>query len=127
MRPMSALESPVAPGMDGGQAVDLPAEFEPNLPRGGRYLKWTLAAAASDAGIDRRFPCDAGRCACVLGTTLHGMRGAGRFFADRRFCRVAGFLAGDVLATAFKDATFAGLAATVCSACSSSLGSIALG
>jgi 3-oxoacyl-[acyl-carrier-protein] synthase II len=127
MGPMSALESPLPPGKDGGQAVDLPVGFAPDLPREARYLKWTLDSALRDAGIENTLPCDPGRCACLLGTTLHGMRAAGRFLRANDFSQLREFLAGDILALATAGAAFAGLSATTCSACSSSLGSIAMG
>jgi 3-oxoacyl-[acyl-carrier-protein] synthase II len=127
MGPMSALESPLPPGKDGGQALDLPAEFAPDLPREARYLKWTLAAALREAGIENALPCDPDRCACLLGTTLHGMRSAGRFLRSNNYAQLRQFLAGDILALAAGGAAFTGLSATTCSACSSSLGSIALG
>jgi hypothetical protein len=33
MGPLTALESPLPPDKVGGQAIDLPADFEPGLPR----------------------------------------------------------------------------------------------
>jgi len=127
MGPMTALESPLPPGKDGGQAVDLPADFAPDLPREARYLKWALDSALRDAGIESALPCDPARCACLLGTTLHGMRAAGRFLRANNYAELKQFLAGDILALAAAGAPFTGLAATTCSACSSSLGSIAVG
>src|SRR5688500_3436811 len=52
MGPLTAMEQPLAPGKDGGQAVDLPADFAPDLPREARYLRWTILDALKDAGVD---------------------------------------------------------------------------
>jgi hypothetical protein len=43
--PTTAMEQPLPHGKDGGQAVDLPDEYEPSLPREARYLRWTIVAA----------------------------------------------------------------------------------
>ena len=126
MGSMSAMESPLPPGRDGGQAQDLPADFAPDLPREVRYLKWTIAAALRNAGVVESSPYTASRCACLLGTTLHGMRAAGRHFRSGDFADLQQFLAGNTMDLAIKDLALAGLSATICSACSSSLGSIAL-
>jgi 3-oxoacyl-[acyl-carrier-protein] synthase II len=126
MGPMSAMESPLPPGRDGGQAEDLPPQFAPDLPREIRYLKWTIAAALRNAGVLESSPYFASRCACLLGTTLHGMRAAGRHFRSGDFSELQQFLAGNTLDLATKDFALAGMSATTCSACSSSLGSIAL-
>lgn len=126
MGPLTAMESALPPGRDGGQAVDLPEDFAPILPREARYLKWALAAALRDAGLEGCGSYAAERSACVLGTTLHGMRAAGRFLRGGGFTAFSEFLAGNTLDLAAGDIPFAGLTATTCSACSSSLGSIAL-
>jgi 3-oxoacyl-[acyl-carrier-protein] synthase II len=126
MGPMSAMESPLPEGSQGGQAPDLPAEFEPDLPREARYLRWTIQAALHDAGVADRLPADGDRCALMLGTTLHGMRAAGRFFRSNDFAELKTFPAGETLRLATSGLGLHGSAATTCSACSSSLGSIAL-
>ncbi|HEV7299521.1 MAG TPA: beta-ketoacyl-[acyl-carrier-protein] synthase family protein [Tepidisphaeraceae bacterium] len=124
---MVDMESPLPPGRDGCQAPPLPADYEPDLPREARYLRWTLSAALRDAKIDGdRLPYDATRCAFMLGTTLHGMRAGGRFLRNENYTELRDFLAGDTLRLASAGLGFAGGAATTCSACSSSLGSIAL-
>jgi len=67
MRPLSAMESPLPPGKDGGQALDLPKDFEPEKPREVRYLQWTVGHALRDAGIDGSLlPYPPSRCACLL-------------------------------------------------------------
>ena len=99
---MTAMESPLPPGSDGCQAAALPEEFEPGLPREARYLRWTILAALRDAGLGDAgafdpLPVEPARCAIMLGTTLHGMRAAGRFFRSGRYEELQQFLAGDTL------------------------------
>ena len=55
------------------------------------------------------------------------MRAAGRFLRNENFAELSDFLAGDVLRRAIDGLGLNGTAVTTCSACSSSLGSIALG
>jgi 3-oxoacyl-[acyl-carrier-protein] synthase II len=126
MRALSALESPLPPGKDGGQALDLPADFAPTLPREVRYLQWTLRDALKDAGILESSPYAPARSACLLGTTLHGMRAAGRYLRSKSYSALQQFLAGDTLQMAAEPFALAGMTATTCSACSSSLGSVAM-
>lgn len=128
IRPLTAIESPLPPGHGGGQAPDLPADFFPDLPREVRYLRWVLRDALREAGIDPAAPpCEPARAAVVIGTTLHGMRGGGKFLRSGDFQQLRDFLAGDVLRNALAGIDFGGAALTTCSACSSSLGAIATG
>ncbi len=127
MGPMSAMESPLAPGKDGGQAPDLPEDFAPALPREARYLKWAIAQALQEARADASPGQDRRRCACLLGTTLHGMRAAGRYLRGGDLGALREFIAGTTLQSAIDESVMGGWNATTCSACSSSLGSIALG
>ena len=124
--PMSAIESQLPPGADGGQAPELAADFEPDLPREARYLRHAMLEALRDAGVVEKLPYPAERCGLLLGTTLHGMRAAGRFLRSGNHGDLKDFLAGAVLRNATKGFHFNGAALTTCSACSSSLGSIAL-
>jgi 3-oxoacyl-[acyl-carrier-protein] synthase II len=126
MRPLSAIESHLPTGRDGGQAPDLPEDVFPGLPREVRYLKLAMAEAMRHAGVDGSGPYPARRCGCLLGTTLHGMRAAGQFLRSGDLGQLRDFLAGSTLASATQGAGLRGMAATTCSACSSSLGSIAL-
>jgi 3-oxoacyl-[acyl-carrier-protein] synthase II len=126
MGPLTALEQPLPPGKDGGQAVDLPADFAPELPREVRYLRWTIAQALREAGIPQNSAYAPERSCFLLGTTLHGMRAAGKYLRGGTFADLKTFLGGDTLRLAKEGLPFKGLAATNCSACSSSLGSIAL-
>src|SRR5207247_4173637 len=131
--PRTALEQPLPEGRDGGQAVELPADFEPGRPREVRYLRRAILDALGDAGLPAgagqvdRLPYAPERCGLLFGTTLHGMRAAGRFLRTGDFEPLRTFLAASVLRAAARELPFAGLAATTCSACSSSLSSIALG
>lgn len=124
---MSEIESALPDGSDGCQAPPLPADFEPTLPREARYLRWTILAALRDAGVEVESSADdPTRRAIVLGTTLHGMRAAGRFLRNNDYAELQNFLAGDTLRLATRGLSLNAGAATTCSACSSSLGSIAL-
>ena len=124
--PLPAMESVLPAGANGGQAPDLPVDFAPDLPRESRYLRHAILEAMQDAGIADKPPCDPGRCGVVLGTTLHGMRSAGQFLRSNDLTPLKDFSAGSVLRNATRDLGFGGSALTTCSACSSSLGSIAL-
>ncbi len=127
MGPMGAMEQALAAGKDGGQALDLPDSFAPQLPREARYLRRAIGDALADACITTPLPYPARRCACMVGTTLHGMRAAGRFMRGGDFGELRNFLAGDTLRMAIEGYGIGGMTATTCSACSSSLGSVALG
>ncbi len=127
MGSMPALESPLPAGKNGGQAVDLPDEFAPDLPREARYLRYAIDAAFLSAGLTESLPCDPARIHLMLGTTLHGMRAAGRFLRSDNYDELKQFLTGDIARLATAHLPIGGGSATTCSACSSSLGSIALG
>lgn len=123
---MPALES--APPTDAGgyQAMELPADFAPGLPRETRYLRWAIGQAIAEARAGRFVADHPRRCGVVLGTTLHGMRAGGAFLRSGDFSLLGNFLAGNTLQKAIAGIGFAGDAITTCSACSSSLASIAL-
>jgi 3-oxoacyl-[acyl-carrier-protein] synthase II len=126
MGEMKALEIPHPPEKSGGQCPELPGEFEPGLPREVRYLRWTLRDALSDAGLGSALPYEPARCGIMLGTTLHGMRAAGQYLRSQDFSPLKDFLAAHTLAGASAGFGLKGFSATTCSACSSSLGAIAL-
>jgi 3-oxoacyl-[acyl-carrier-protein] synthase II len=128
-RPLAAMEQPLPPGRDGGQAPDLPGDPEPGVPREVRYLRRALRDALADAGLpaDGTLPYPPERCGLMVGTTLHGMRAGGRFLRTGEFDALRSFLAASTLrAGGGAELGVEGLAATTCSACSSSLGSVAL-
>ena len=127
MGPMPALETPLPPEKNGGQALDLPADFRPDDPREVRYLAWTIRDALRDAGVADAPPYATHRCGIVLGTTLHGMRAGGAYLRSGSYESLRSFLAAHTLARALNGIVdIDGPAMTTCSACSSSLGAIAL-
>jgi 3-oxoacyl-[acyl-carrier-protein] synthase II len=126
MGPMSAIETPLPPGKDGGQAPDLPGDFAPELPREARYLRWAINQAIGDARVEPA-SVQPRRCVCLLGTTLHGMRAAGRYLRNGDLAELRQFLAAATMRSALQNSIISGWSATTCSACSSSLASIALG
>src|SRR5262249_26171270 len=69
---------------------------------------------------------DARRCACVLGTTLHGMRRAGEYLRGGDRATLAGFPAAAVLRDALDSLAVQGPRLTTCAACSSGLTSVGL-
>ncbi len=121
--PMSEMESPLPAGSVGGQAMDLPAEYSPELPREARYLRWVIEQALKEASAAY----EPDRCATILGTTLHGIRAGGRFLRSDDPGELRNFLANSVNRLATGGLGLGGRCATTCSACSSSLGAIALG
>jgi len=124
---MSAMEAVLPLDRDGGQAPELPPEFEPQLPRETRYLRYAVRQALRMAGAEDSLPYRPERCATMLGTTLHGIRAGGRFLRTDNPEELRHFLAGATAAHATADLGLGGGSATTCSACSSSLGAIALG
>jgi 3-oxoacyl-[acyl-carrier-protein] synthase II len=122
--PMPGLEQPSPDGKGGYQAPDLPADFAPTLTREARYLRWVILDALRPFGD--RLPYPAGRVGIVLGTTLHGMRSGGQFLRTGDPAHLRRFLAASVIRDAIAGLPIAGDAVTTCSACSSSLGSVAL-
>lgn len=125
--PLTELESPAPDGKGGGQVVTLPPDYEPTLPREARYLRRAIADGLVDAGLElASLSYPAGRCGVVLGTTLHGMREGGKFLRTGNFAHLQEFTANAIMARATAGIPLGGLAATTCSACSSSLGAVAL-
>jgi len=124
--PMPALETALPAGKDGAQAIELPGDYAPEQPREVRYLRWTIESALRDAGVLDRLSYAPERCGYLLGTTLHGMRSAGEFLRYDNLDVLKNFQAGATLRNAASPFGLTGLAITTCSACSSSLGAIAL-
>lgn len=123
--PINAVESPLPVGATGGQATDLPCEFHPECPREARYLRWAVEQALRNAEALGRYP--SARCAAILGTTLHGIRAGGRYLRSGDPEELRSFLAGATLRLAIEGLGIEGPSVTTCSACSSSLGAVALG
>ncbi|MDB5296037.1 MAG: putative 3-oxoacyl-[acyl-carrier-protein] synthase, partial [Phycisphaerales bacterium] len=126
--PLTALEQPAPDGKHGGQAPDLPADESPGDPREVRYLRRAMIDALADAGLDpANLPYPPERCGLVLGTTLHGMRAAGEYLRSGDTAPLSRFLSAAVARSASRGLNLGGFSATTCSACSSSLGAVALG
>ena len=127
MGPMPDVESRLPPGSVGGQAADLPADYAPSLPREARYLRWTVEHALADAGLGAGHGLPAPRVSAVLGTTLHGIRAGGRFLRSGDISHLRTFSSSATVHAALRGLDIGGGVTTTCSACSSSLGAIALG
>ncbi len=69
--PMAELEQRPIVDKGGGQAVDLPKDYFPELPRAARYLRFAIEHALRMRGL---LQCPPERRGAVFGTTLHGMR-----------------------------------------------------
>jgi len=127
MAPMPDVESVLPPGSIGGQVADLPNSYRADLAREARYLRWTVEHALRDAGLTPGEQYAPVRGCAVLGTTLHGIRAGGRYLRTDELSELGTFLAGATASSAFDGLALEGGAFTTCSACSSSLGAIALG
>ena len=132
--PLTEIPCALPVGADGGQAVGLGSGSGTGEVREVRYLRRVLVDALGDAGIERdgetgRFelPCPGGRCALVLGTTLHGMPQGGAFLRSGEMGHLRTFLAGSIMRQAAAGLGLEGPGLSACSACSSSLGAIVLG
>src|SRR5437763_4998926 len=68
MTALTALESPLPPERLGGQALDLPEDYWPALPREVRYLKSTIDRALAAAGAAEQLPYPPQPCGFMLGT-----------------------------------------------------------
>jgi 3-oxoacyl-[acyl-carrier-protein] synthase II len=123
--PLTQIEPELHADKTGGEAPPLPADFHADLPREVRYLRLALdqALAAAHAAP---LPYAGERCGLVIGTTLHGIRAAGRYFRSLDSAELHTFLAPQALRLATRGLGFHGAAYTTCAACSSGLSSIAL-
>jgi len=122
LRQPTVIESPIPAGARCGQALDLPPDVDPDLPREARYLRFVIRQALASASPN--YPPD--RCAVLVGTTLHGIRAGGRFLRSSDTAALRPFLAGAVTAAAINGLGIGAASLTTCSACSSSLGAVAL-
>ncbi len=126
MAELTAVESPLPEGTDGGQAPIAPEQIENSEPREVMYLRIAIAEALHTAGLNDNNPYHPTRCGVMLGTTLHGMRAGGRFFRTHDLSHLASFLGGSTMQRATVGFGIGGFCTTVCSACSSGLASITL-
>lgn len=125
--PLTVVESPLSPNKGGGEAPPLSDIDSKDALRESTYLHRAMAEALRAAGWDESQPRKSLRRGVLMGTTLHGMRQAGRFLRADDVTFLGHFLAGSVLRTALAGLGPFDLATTVCSACSSGLAGIALG
>lgn len=127
IKPLTCVESPLSLNKGGGEAPPISDAESNSAPREATYLHRALAEACCTAGLNATDPRSKQRCGVLMGTTLHGMRQAGRFLRTDDVSFLGNFLAGSVLRTALEGVGPVEMATTVCSACSSGLASIALG
>jgi 3-oxoacyl-[acyl-carrier-protein] synthase II len=125
--PMGAMESMLPAGSIGGQALELPRTYVPELPREARHLRWVVEQALKGAGALEAGSVASHRRCLVLGSTLHGIRAGGRFLRSDDPDHLKYFLANAIARAASAGFGLDGMSVTTCSACSSSLGAIALG
>lgn len=142
--PYRAMEQAHAFEKPGGEApLNLQTYRESSIPREAYALRLALSEAMAQAGgavasdDDMAFPGFAmpyppHRCGIAIGTTLHGMRAAGRYVRGNDPTELRHFLAPSVLREALaplaaKGLRLEGFEVTTCSACSSGLGSVLLG
>lgn len=121
---MAALEQRPTPDKGGGQARDLPGSEAAGTPREVQYLRHVVAQGLRSAGSHSYSPL---RVACVLGTTLHGMRAGGRWLRSGDLAELRMFPAGAILRAALDGLGIDGARLSTCSACSSGLSAVFLG
>lgn len=128
MGPLTHLEARDGQTRIGGQAPDPPGDGDGRF-REIRLLRGAIDQALAQAGLEKsaRWPYVPDRCAVVLGTTLHGIRRGGEHLRFGSAEVLETFLAAPLLARAIEGLAISGPAMTTCSACSSGLGSVALG
>jgi len=122
---LRAIEQQGSDDKGGGEAVPIPGAESEGTDRASHYLRHATQSALRDAALhsnDREF-----RIAMVVGSTLHGMRAAGASLRANDPSLLKSFLAGSVLDKALAGLPIGPIRITTCSACSSGLGSVALG
>lgn len=87
----------------------------------------TLRAVAQEAMAQASLDTKATRVGVVMGTTLHGIRGAGRYMRTGDAACLADVPAPRILRDAFDEMGINGPRLTTCAACASGLASVALG
>lgn len=123
--PLTQIEPELQPDKTGGEAPPLPDDFCPNLPRESRYLKFALEQALAHAHATS-LPYSGERCGMVIGTTLHGIRAAGRYFRTLDPAQFRTILAAQTIESVAHGLGIHGATYTTCAACSSGLASIAM-
>lgn len=122
--PLTALEAAGAGSCHGGQAADAPDARGASREVG--YLRMVLREALRSADLEPAAVYARERCACILGTTLHGMRRGGEYLRGADTAVLEGFLAAPVMREALGGLEILGPRLTTCAACSSGLSSIGL-
>ena len=125
--PLTALEQTPDDPRGGGQVPGAEPDDRSAQTRESRYLQSAIEQALREAKADGALPYTPNRCGIAIGTTLHGMRAAGRFLRGQSAKPLHDFLAPAVLRDTGIASQFTGLSVTTCSACSSSLASVGLG
>ncbi|MEX2214767.1 MAG: beta-ketoacyl-[acyl-carrier-protein] synthase family protein [Phycisphaeraceae bacterium] len=126
--PLTALEQTPMDPRGGGQVPAIPSQKDEDSTqsRESRYLRLAIEQALTEAKASDALPYEAHRCGIAIGTTLHGMRAAGRFLREKSPEPLRAFLAPAVLRDSVIAQQLLGLSVTTCSACSSSLASVGL-
>jgi len=124
--PLTAVESVLSPNKGGGEAPPLAAPLRCDDRREIAYLRMAIAEALEHAGCIPGEDYPAHRCGVLLGTTLHGMRQAGKHIRTNEWQPLEQFPAGCVLRDAVDGFGVGGFTSTLCAACSSGLASIAM-
>lgn len=123
--PMPALEQQPEPNLGGGQAIDIEPSDHSDEDRAITYLRAAIDDALKDAALPTETVGE--RTATVLGSTLHGMRSAGKYLRTKDTQELKTFLAGSVLERAIEHLLLGPVRMTTCAACSSGLSSVGLG
>jgi len=120
---MRSIEQTPLVGGGGESGQDLSFEGSREIA----LLRRVLDEALREAGISNDWPCPPDRVSMILGTTLGGMRAAGRYLRSGNLSELRTFTAASILTQAAAHLPCIGLATTTCAACASGLSSIALG
>lgn len=128
--PSTVMLSSPQPDKGYGEAAELDADEQPDLPREVRYLRRAIDEAIDQAGLvaeDGSWRVAPERCGIVMGTTLHGMPAAGRYTRSDNASDLSSFLGGSTLANALHGLPITGCSLTTCAACASGLVSMGVG
>ncbi|MGI9014414.1 MAG: beta-ketoacyl synthase N-terminal-like domain-containing protein [Phycisphaerales bacterium] len=126
VRTLTGLEQALETDMEGAEAPALSSGAMSGMPREVRYLNHAITQALAEASPSGGLPYPPSRCGIILGTTLHGMRAAGRSLRANSLQPLEDFLATSIVNLALGDLDLRGMAITTCAACASGLSSIGL-
>ena len=128
--PATVMRSTPQPDKGYGEAAELEADEQPDLPREVRYLRRAIDEAIEQAGLidgEGNWRVAPERCGIVMGTTLHGMPAAGRYTRSGNASDLHNFLGGSTIANALRGLPITGCSLTTCAACASGLVSMGVG